>query len=67
MLCIMNPELTFEIVLVCVLFGGTLGAAMVLAVHDHKKEVKRAKERRIRWEEFDTVSEEKDADWWRER
>ena len=63
----MNVELTFEIVLFCVLFGGMIGAAMALVVHDHKKELKRAEERRIRWQEFDTTTEEKDTDWWRER
>ncbi len=63
----MNVELTFEILLLFVLFGGGLGIAMALAVHDHKREAKRAEERRIRWEEFDTSPEEKDTDWWRER
>jgi hypothetical protein len=63
----MNIELAFEILLLCVLFGGSIGAAMAVAVHDHRKEVKRAEERRIRWAEFDTTPEEKDADWWRER
>jgi hypothetical protein len=64
---IMNVELAFEILLLCVLFGGSIGAAMAVAVHDHRKEVKRAEERRIRWAEFDITPEEKDADWWRER
>jgi uncharacterized membrane protein YsdA (DUF1294 family) len=64
---IMNIELAFEILLLCVLFGGSIGAAMAVAVRDHRKEVKRAEERRIRWAEFDITPEEKDADWWRER
>ena len=64
---IMNIELAFEILLLCVLFGGSIGAAMAVAVHDHREEVKRAEERRIRWAEFDITPEEKDADWWRER
>ena len=64
---IMNIELASEILLLCVLFGGSIGAAMAVAVHDHRKEVKRAEERRIRWAEFDISPEEKDADWWRER
>jgi hypothetical protein len=64
---IMNIELAFEILLLCVLFGGSIGVAMAVAVHDHRKEVKRDEERRIRWAEFDITPEEKDADWWRER
>jgi hypothetical protein len=63
----MNIELAFEILLLCVLFGGSIAAAMAVAVNDHRKEVKRAEERRTRWAEFDITPEEKDADWWRER